>query len=239
VIRGDVADEVTQVLTWVVSEEGTGHRAALETIAIAGKTGTARIASNGGYAERRYAASFVGFAPADDPKLVILTKLEDPKGQYYGGGIAAPVSRGVLQAMLAGEDAGLLDDTRNTANDLAPYASAGVLGLDWISSTASAVPAERIHVGNGQVHPGESTPSVFRFVNDGGGGDDYRADARKEDRESEAIVVPDVIGMDMRAAVGRLYRAGLDVELHGSGEVVEQVPAPGIKAVRGASVILR
>ncbi|MEJ2548191.1 MAG: penicillin-binding transpeptidase domain-containing protein [Gemmatimonadota bacterium] len=238
VIRDDVADRVTEVLTWVVSEEGTGHRAALETIPIAGKTGTARIASNGGYAERRYAASFVGFAPATDPKLVILTKLEDPKGQYYGGGIAAPVSRSVLQAMLAGEDAGLLDDTRKPARGSRSFAAAGVLGLNWMRSGHPAAPAENRSASDGQRHGEGTTPAVFRFVADDGAGD-LRPRASAEEREPVSVVVPDVVGLDLRAAVSRLYRAGLNVELHGSGEVAEQVPAPGIKAVRGASVILR
>ncbi|MEJ2482791.1 MAG: penicillin-binding transpeptidase domain-containing protein, partial [Gemmatimonadota bacterium] len=238
VIRDDVADRVTEILTWVVSEEGTGHRAALETIAIAGKTGTARIASNGGYSERRYAASFVGFAPAADPKLVILTKLEDPKGQYYGGGIAAPVSRSVLQAMLAGEDAGLLDDSRRSASGTSSFAAAGVLGLDWMRREHPTSPPEDRGLRSGGSIRGESAPPIFRFVTDDGAGAP-RQGASAEDRESIEIVVPDVTGMDLRAAVGRLYRAGLNVELHGSGEVVEQIPAPGIKAVRGASVILR
>ena len=238
VIRNDVADRVTEVLTWVVSEEGTGRRAALETIPIAGKTGTARIASNGGYAERRYAASFVGFAPATDPKLVILTKLEDPKGQYYGGGIAAPVSRSVLQAMLAGEDAGLLDDTRKPAGGSRSFAAAGVLGLNWMRSEHPAAPSENRSASDGQRRGEGATPAVFRFVADDVAGD-LRPRSSAEEREPVSVVVPDVVGMDLRLAVSRLYRAGLNVELHGSGEVAEQVPAPGIKAVRGASVILR
>ncbi|MCL7926257.1 MAG: penicillin-binding transpeptidase domain-containing protein [marine benthic group bacterium] len=238
VIREDVADQVTRVLTWVVSEEGTGHRAALQTIPIAGKTGTARIASNGGYAERRYAASFVGFAPADDPKLVILTKLEDPKGQYYGGGIAAPVSRGVLQAMLAGEDAGLLDDTRETAGS-ASFAASGILGLNWLRPGDSAAPQGDHGARDRRSPSGASSPSVFRFATNGGGNGARHVPGFADERESDDVIVPDVVGMDLRAAVGRLYRVGLDVELYGSGEVVEQIPAPGTKAVRGASVILR
>jgi len=238
VIGTDVADQVTEILTWVVSEEGTGRRAALETIPIAGKTGTARIASNGGYAERRYAASFVGFAPADDPKLVILTKLEDPKGQYYGGGIAAPVSRSVLQAMLAGEDAGLLAGAR--AQETASFASAGILGLDWRSPSPGSAPETRATAPEPEGGPVRSSQSVYRFVSDGMQGE-QREDRRpgQDDREGPEVVVPDVTGLEVRAAVARLHQVGLKVEIHGSGRISDQIPAPGITAVRGASVILR
>jgi len=99
VIDRDVAEQVCEVLASVVSD-GTGTRAALAVLPVAGKTGTARLISDGRY-ERRYAASFVGFAPADDPRLVILTKLEDPQGAYYGGSVAAPIIQETLQAALA------------------------------------------------------------------------------------------------------------------------------------------
>lgn len=236
VIATDVAEQVTEILTWVVSEEGTGRRAALETIPIAGKTGTARIASNGGYAERRYAASFVGFAPADDPKLVILTKLEDPKGQYYGGGIAAPVSRSVLQAMLAGEDAGLLEGSR--AQEAASFASEGILGLDWRSPSPGSVSEAGPSTQAAAAGTVGRSESVYRFVSDGV---QPRQDRRpgEEDRSDREVVVPDVTGMEIRAAVARLHQAGLKVEIHSSGRISDQVPAPGIAAVRGASVILR
>jgi cell division protein FtsI (penicillin-binding protein 3) len=234
VLREDVASQVTEVLTWVVSEQGTGRRAALETLSIAGKTGTARIASNGGYDDRRYAASFVGFAPADDARLVILTKLEDPKGQYYGGGIAAPVSRRVLQAMLAGEDAGLMDGP-DSESGAAPGTYSGS-ELDWSRATSSRVEQRE----RGAEAGATSSPApVFRFAaaaRSGASGFDGTPDAGSETAEVE---VPDVRGLDVRAAVVRLHELGLRVEIHGSNEVTEQVPSAGITAVRGASVILR
>ncbi len=233
VIHRDVASEVTEVLTWVVSENGTGRRAALETLPIAGKTGTVRIASTGGYDERRYAASFVGFAPADDPRLVILTKLEDPQGQYYGGGIAAPVSRRVLQAMLAGQDAGLMDGAGPE-----PGAAPGTLlgsELDWGRATSGV---ER-RVPDAELRTDSRPTSVFRFVANGEtttGELDRILDSESEIAE---ISVPDVRGLDVRAAVSRLHGLGLKVEIHGSDKVTDQVPAAGMTAVRGASVILR
>ena len=234
VVDRDVASKVTEVLTWVVSEEGTGRRAALETLSIAGKTGTARIASNGGYDERRYAASFVGFAPAENPRLVILTKLEDPQGQYYGGGIAAPVSRRVLQAMLAGQDAGLMDGA-GPGPGVSPGTSPGS-DLDWSRATSSAVerPAPV-----GSLKADTRPAPVFHLVaNDDPVTHGFEA-APDIDSELAEVSVPDVRGLDVRAAVSRLHELGLRVEIHGTDEVRDQVPAAGMTAVRGASVILR
>ena len=109
VIAGGTAAQVSNVLHAAVGEDGTGSEASLATLEIAGKTGTARIASGGGYDDRRYAASFVGYTPVDDPQLVIMAKLEDPKGAVYGGLTAAPVSRAVVQAILATRGRGLIE----------------------------------------------------------------------------------------------------------------------------------
>ncbi len=109
VIGAETAREVSNVLQAVVGEDGTGAEASLATLEIAGKTGTARIASGGGYSERRYASSFVGYTPVDDPRLVIMAKLEDPKGSVYGGLTAAPVMRTVVQAILATRGRGLIE----------------------------------------------------------------------------------------------------------------------------------
>lgn len=100
VVDRDVSADVVGVLATVVEEGGTGSAAALASMSVAGKTGTARLTFGGRY-ERRYASSFVGFTPADDPRLVVLTKLEDPQGKYYGGAVAAPIIQDLLQAALA------------------------------------------------------------------------------------------------------------------------------------------
>ena len=218
VVRRGIADTVTAVLSSVVSEAGTGRRAAIATVPIAGKTGTARIASGGSYGDRRYAASFVGYAPAGDARLVILTKLEDPKGSYYGGGTAAPVSRGVIQAILAGEDPDLVD-----GGDLRDEPDASADGLDWRQAAAPR-----------SLGPTEETP--FRFASAGGEIEETAFAAELPPRE---LVVPDVRGLSIRAAVARLHRAGLRAEVTASGDVRGQEPAPGVGAVRGAKVLLR
>lgn len=107
VIPEQVASAIRDVLVNAV-EDGTGRAAALGPFAVAGKTGTARIAENGRYRAGAYTASFAGFFPADRPQLVFIVKLDEPRGEYYGGLAAAPVTRATLEAALA---------TRNTPID--------------------------------------------------------------------------------------------------------------------------
>jgi cell division protein FtsI (penicillin-binding protein 3) len=99
-ISQKTAKKVTEMLMHVTRKGGTATKAALADYAVAGKTGTAQKVVNGGYQSGTYIASFVGFAPAQDPKLVISVVLDDPKGQYYGGQVSAPVFKAVMEESL-------------------------------------------------------------------------------------------------------------------------------------------
>ncbi len=82
-----------------VVEQGSGGRAAINRYRIAGKTGTAHIASSGGYADD-YVASFVGFAPISNPRFVLVVVVYKPHGNYYGGSVAAPVFSDIMTRAL-------------------------------------------------------------------------------------------------------------------------------------------
>ena len=73
------------------SSFGTGVKAQVDGFRIAGKTGTAQKAENGGYSKNRYIASFVGIAPLDNPRFVIAVMVDEPKGVRTGGQVAAPI----------------------------------------------------------------------------------------------------------------------------------------------------
>lgn len=107
VVSPEVTREISAVLEQVV-EDGTGTRAQLGPYRVAGKSGTARIAESGGYARGEYFASFVGYFPADDPQIVVYAKLDAPRGgQYYGGAVAAPLTRATMEAALASRESPL------------------------------------------------------------------------------------------------------------------------------------
>lgn len=100
VLPADVATRVNAMLEGVVGPGGTATRAAIEGYRVGGKTGTTHIANAGGYARDRYLATFVGFAPVSDPRLVLLVNLREPQGEYYGGAVAAPVFQRVMAGAL-------------------------------------------------------------------------------------------------------------------------------------------
>jgi len=81
-------------------ERGTGRKAAIPGFVVAGKTGTAQIAGVGGYQPGRYVSSFVGIAPSENARVVGLVLIEEPRGRYYGGDVAAPVFAKVVSQAL-------------------------------------------------------------------------------------------------------------------------------------------
>lgn len=110
VVAPDVAATLRSMLVGVVYEGGTGATAALSSYQVAGKTGTARRAGPGGYLPNAYWASFAAIFPADDPQLVTVVKLDDPKGSYAAL-TAAPLTRGLFEQLLSARS-GALDRTR-------------------------------------------------------------------------------------------------------------------------------
>jgi cell division protein FtsI/penicillin-binding protein 2 len=83
-----------------VVDEGTATSAKMKDITAAGKTGTAQKVVNGTYSHSKFVASFIGFAPVEDPKLAIVVTVDTPHPIYYGGLVAAPVFKEVVQNSL-------------------------------------------------------------------------------------------------------------------------------------------
>jgi cell division protein FtsI (penicillin-binding protein 3) len=100
VLSAQTARAVRAMLELAVQPGGTGPRARIMGWRVAGKTGTAHKLENGGYAADKYLSSFVGFAPASAPRLVVAVMIDEPADQYYGGAVAAPVFAQVMQGAL-------------------------------------------------------------------------------------------------------------------------------------------
>jgi len=103
VVSEKTAMTLREMMEGVVDEEGTGARARVPGFRVAGKTGTAQKVDpvTGGYSVDKRVASFVGFVPADDPKLVLAVTVDEPQGIPYGGLVAAPIfSRIAAQALI-------------------------------------------------------------------------------------------------------------------------------------------
>ncbi|MBI3544762.1 MAG: hypothetical protein HY075_15940 [Deltaproteobacteria bacterium] len=97
-----IASQVTRMLETVVEEKGTGAAAQLSEWPVAGKTGTAQKVDSDThrYSRTRHIASFAGFAPSRDPKLVALVVIDEPQGKFYAGETAAPAFRDIMRASL-------------------------------------------------------------------------------------------------------------------------------------------
>jgi cell division protein FtsI (penicillin-binding protein 3) len=102
VLSTKTARSLSRILEGVVKEGGTGTQAALEEWRVAGKTGTARKPDTvrGGYRPGAYVGSFIGFAPAERPAVVVAVVIDEPTRGYYGGSVAAPVFREVTATAL-------------------------------------------------------------------------------------------------------------------------------------------
>ncbi|MEO5903804.1 MAG: penicillin-binding transpeptidase domain-containing protein [Gemmatimonadaceae bacterium] len=240
VFRSEVASKVRQLMISVV-DSGTGIKADLATFRLAGKSGTARRTMKGrGYVEGNYTASFVGLFPADDPQFVVLVKLDSPRGGYYGGDIAAPVSAVVLRAAIAARDAALdrgelavverriaLPESSNLAARTAAAAKGQrptfAPALDMRNGDEAVPVPLAIAVQKPDKPPAEfSLPfSRPRIVAD--------VTARE---------VPDVTGLTLRNAVRALHRAGFRVQLVNSIGASTS-PAPGTMLTPGSIVKLQ
>ena len=90
IIKPEVAAEVRDMLKGVLAAGGTASEVSVPGYSLAGKTGTAQIATKYGYSDTKYVASFVGVAPADDPRIVVSVMVNQPQGAHTGGEVAAP-----------------------------------------------------------------------------------------------------------------------------------------------------
>lgn len=94
------ANEIKSILRGVV-EKGTGTRANIKDYTIAGKTGTAQVLNpDGTYSKTKFRGVFVGFGPVENPQVLVLVMLNQPKGNHYGGTVAAPAVANIIQKTL-------------------------------------------------------------------------------------------------------------------------------------------
>jgi len=239
-----------------VVDSGTAQDAGLSTFDLAGKSGTARRTVGGRYGRdgtQRYTSSFVGLFPSSRPQYVVLVKLDNPRGTYYGGKTAAPVTKAVITAALGARDASLdwehlpaprasyvhapVESTAaplaGSASDVPARAVAGgavALGEDGPDSTSGSVgetPAADVALVDSTPDPPPRPPQHF----------DLARPLREEVPPTRVVSIPDVRGLPLRVAVRELHRAGFKVQLSGRGGGVT-IPPAGAPARTGTVVRL-
>jgi len=102
VLSARTANEVARMLEGVLAAGGTAPEASVPGYVLAGKTGTAEKPDpeTGGYSQTKFFSSFIGFAPAKDPRLVVAVMVDEPQGLYYGGEVAAPAFEQIMEFAL-------------------------------------------------------------------------------------------------------------------------------------------
>jgi cell division protein FtsI (penicillin-binding protein 3) len=211
------AGTVARWLAGVVEDpDGTGKRARPEGWRVAGKTGTAQKADpvSGGYSRDRHFSSFVGFAPAVAPRVVIGVFIDEPEGEIHGGEVAAPPFR---------EIAGYALKMLGVPPEPDP-AGAAPAGGPRVAAGPSSAPAPAATPADADAEP-EGPPAV-------------EVAARRATLSGGGVAVPALAGLPARAAVRTLETLDLGAELRGSGRVTGQSPPPGRVVERGARVKL-
>src|ERR671916_901401 len=100
VLSRGVADQVSHMLEGVLAAGGTAEEASVDGYTLAGKTGTAEKAIDGGYSKTDFIASFIGYAPAKAPRLLVAVMVDTPRGDIYGGTVAAPAFERIVEFAL-------------------------------------------------------------------------------------------------------------------------------------------
>jgi len=238
VITAATAQTLTAILEGVV-ERGTGVAARIPGIRIAGKTGTSRKYVGGKYQPGNYTASFVGFFPADDPKVVCLIMLEEPKSGGYTGGLAsAPIFRGIAQKIYT-------ISGRFARKPPVVFATRQRLSLPDVTAMAVNDAREMLAEQGFEVELRGKGTLVQRQEPKPGTLVRRNESILLETEDNEAQVpegyarVPDVRRLPIRNAVSRLSLQQLDASVRGSGLVVAQSPAAGQCVKAGSRILLR
>src|SRR5918993_3400668 len=202
-----------------VTLNGTAKAAQLDGYTAAGKTGTSQKIDpkTRTYSTTKHVASFVGFAPVNNPAVVIVVVIDEPVGAYHGGDVAAPIFREIAERILP--ELGVMPDTDfKTPTEL-------------IAQTKSS--PEQIAKRQEEVTRDEQTRAATmpRSSRDNRGGEVVYAVAT-----NRAIVMPDLSGRSVRDVAQTCAQLGMQLEAHGEGRVVKQWPAVGSELKSGQTV---
>lgn len=210
ILEADTVAQMREALRLVV-KEGTGKSAQLAGYSSAGKTGTAQKFIDGAYSDTRYVASYLGFAPIDRPALCAIVVINEPEGDYYGGQIAAPAFKQIMERSLIHlkipQDRPLPEPARL---ELARSKD--------ISITEDPIPPERLE---------ETVQTLMQQQ-------PIRDSERSVTLEIGSFGLPDFSGRSLREVAKESARLGLRLKVSGSGVAVGQRPQPGTQVFKEA-----
>jgi cell division protein FtsI (penicillin-binding protein 3) len=202
-----------------VTLNGTAKKAQLDGYSAAGKTGTAQKIDpqTRRYSSTKYIASFVGFAPVDNPAVVIIVVIDEPAGAYHGGDVAAPVFRQIAEQILP--DMGVMPDTQfKNANELV--------------ASVRETPVRDVKLENQiEAEKRASAATLPKVVSRSSSGEVVYAVST-----NKSILMPNLRGRSVRDVARACAQLGLQLEAHGEGRVIKQTPEPGTELQSGQTI---
>jgi cell division protein FtsI (penicillin-binding protein 3) len=229
------AATVREMMEAVLLEGGTGKPARLDGYTAAGKSGTAQKIDRvtGRYSPTQYFASFVGFAPVNEPAVTILVVLDSPVGQHLGGNLAGPVFKRIAEQVLAYLDVAH-DVPVNSDSEFAK------------KNQHAPVPDDSLEQDNLRARDRKTQQEQATFQNvvskSMAGRENLGTTSSAPTvafSEEDSVDVPDLTGQTVRSVTETCSRLGLIPDLIGSGVAVEQTPDPGTRVQRGSGVTVR
>ncbi|MBI1746037.1 MAG: transpeptidase family protein [Acidobacteria bacterium] len=221
ILSSPVAEAVTDMMHGVV-EHGTAKKALMQSYSAGGKTGTAQKIINGAYSRNKYVASFVGFAPAENPAMAAIVVLDEPIGKYHGGDIAAPVFKQVSERVLISMGVQQTKEPILTTRKVGKARQKPVMRADSSRGRLDA-PAQEV----------EWTAAS-------------RSPAAAQTKERVIIaakpgmtMMPDFRGKSLREVSQQCNRLGITLKPIGSGLALAQDPPPGSLVGPGMQCQLR
>ena len=119
-VFSEQTSKIMREMLYSVVDKGGGKYAKVEGYTIGGKTGTAQKYENGAIAQGKYIASFIGFAPYDQPQFLVYVTVDEPQGAYYGGVVAAPIAKQIFEKIFQIKNIGHRDEISNEKDVILP-----------------------------------------------------------------------------------------------------------------------
>ena len=262
VVSQNTAQTLNLLLTGVV-ERGTGKKAAIENVHIAGKTGTAQKLVNGKYSSNSHTATFLGYFPSEDPMILVAVVIDNPKsGEYYGGSVAAPIFQKIASRIINYTE---ILQTPNPEFLKTNFKNAPqkLMEIVEVKNTFEYVPnlidlevkdAIEILKEKGFSYEIMNENNTEKQIKDYKNIVVTQSPLPNEkitnnikikltvksinDKNKKLITVPNVLKYSLRRAINKLVAEGFTVEINGSGRIIDQIPKPDTKQPPKSKIIL-
>jgi cell division protein FtsI (penicillin-binding protein 3) len=215
IVRLETTLQMKKALSLAVTE-GTAVDGQLNGYSSAGKTGTAQKFVDGEYSNTQYIASYVGFAPLDDPVVAAIVVIDEPQGQYHGGHLAAPAFKQIVEHSLI--HLRVPRDQPLGTDEVTPRAPLELVGSPGVSVEEDQLPLEQL------------AETVLTLIQEE---PEKQKSGNAITVDTEPFSMPDFSGLSLREVVQRSAGLGLRLKVSGSGVVVAQNPPARSQVAKG------